>query len=118
VSAGTRAVAVGRNRLLVEVVHEGTARCGKTREGDLELDAGTIRARLGDDSTTERAAFLDGQSGDVGSTNWVSSDLGGRDSRGLGANDRGRSKEREDGGAHLDVEQRWVWKDEDFCASC
>lgn len=91
-SAGTSAVAVRRNRLSVEVVHERTASLGKASEGDLELDALAVGAGGGLDGSGESAALLGGKSTDVlgahgvahydGSGSALGGDSGGRGQNG------------------------------------
>jgi hypothetical protein len=79
VSASAGAVAVGRDGLLVNVVHERTSSSGQSCERDAELDAVTLGSRDSDDGATERAAFLDGQSSDIAGASWAVCDEGRRD---------------------------------------
>ena len=96
-SASASAVAVGRNRLLVEVVHEGTALGRKTRDGDSELDAVAILSRDGSDRTTDGILLLLRQSSNVRGALGVAADYGSRDdSGGLGGDSRRRGDERKD----------------------
>jgi hypothetical protein len=88
VRAGSSAVAVLGDGLLVDVVQEWTASIGKARELDGELDTGTIGAGDGHDGACERAASFGGEGRDVAGSAGVASYNGcGRDSRGLRARD-------------------------------
>ena len=87
------AVAVLRDWLLVDVVHERTPGGWEAGEGDAELDTDTVGSSNSLNRATKRAALLDGESRDVASTSWVASDLGSRnDSRGLSADGRRRGE--------------------------
>lgn len=72
----TAAVAVRGHGLAVDVVHEGAALGGQTRDGHGKLDANTVcRCDCGN-GTAEVAACLFGEDTDVGGSNGVGSDLG------------------------------------------
>lgn len=64
-SASVSAVAIGRDGLSVEVVHEWAASLGEASERDLELDAFAVGAGGGFDGSGESAALLGGESTDV-----------------------------------------------------
>jgi hypothetical protein len=97
VSASAGAVAVGGDRLLVDVVHEGTTSSWESREGDAELDASTFGSRDSDNGATDRAAFLDRQSSNIAGTGGAIGDDRGRDnSRRLSADSRRCGDEGED----------------------
>jgi hypothetical protein len=72
---GGSAVAVLRDWLLVEVVHEGTASGWEAAEGDTEQDTDAIGSGDGGDGAAERAALLDRQGSDVAGAGWVTSNL-------------------------------------------
>lgn len=94
-SESGRAAAVGGDRLLVEVVHEGRAVGWEARELHAELDTNAIGRGDGRDGTAGHA-LLGGDGSDVAGDRCVG-DLGsGDDSGGLSTDDRRRSEDGDD----------------------
>jgi hypothetical protein len=97
VGTSSSAVAVRRNGLCVQVVHEGATLGRQTRDGDGELDTGTVVVGGGSNRATNGTLGLLRQGSDVGSAGGVVVD-GGRDSRRDG---RSRSDDREELETHF-----------------
>lgn len=108
VSASASAVAIRRDRLLVNVVHEGSALGRETRNRNSELDAFAILGRDCGKGAADGVLLLLWQSSNVGCALGVVADYRSRDnSGGLSGNSRSRSNERENLGAH--DESKWFW---------
>jgi hypothetical protein len=102
-SASASAVAIGRHRLLVDVVHERTALGRKTRDRDSELDTSAILSGYSSDRATNSVLGLLRQCSNIRCTLGVVANYGSSDNgRGLGGDSRSRSDEREDLNAHVE----------------
>lgn len=90
VGASARAVAVSRNWLLVDVVHEGTARLREIVDMDSPLNARSARKRAGRDRAS-KTGLVSAEMGGVASTREVV--LDDRSKIGLRGGDRSRGDE-------------------------
>ena len=99
VSASTRAVAVGRNGLSMDVVHERAASSRETRKVNVEAHALAAVGRRALNGASEAAAVLGRQCGNVLGTSRV---VGGDGCvASLGGDGRGRGQEGDEGDEHL-----------------
>lgn len=111
-STSTSAVAVGRHRLLVNVVDERTALGWETRERDGELDAVAIIGRDSSNRATNSVLLLIRQGSNVRGALGVAGNYGSRDNgRGLSSDSRSCSDERKDLDTHVESECEVIWKE-------